>query len=80
MLTLSSTTVRLVVDGLNGLAVAGRLEPVGEIWASIIMDPAAVPMSEAQWIDLQRRLGACVADREPGEIDDDIIAGISARL
>jgi putative addiction module component (TIGR02574 family) len=52
--------------GIDQLSVAQRILLVEEIWDSIAAEPEAIPLTEAQKQDLQRRLATYEADRKAG--------------
>jgi putative addiction module component (TIGR02574 family) len=52
---MSSTLTAL---GIDKLTAAERLRLVGEIWDSIAAEVAAAPLSEAQKLEVDRRLSA----------------------
>ena len=66
--------------GIDQLSVEERLTLVEELWDSIAEDSAAVPLTDAQRAELDRRL----ADHEAHPDDvvswDDVKASIGARL
>jgi putative addiction module component (TIGR02574 family) len=51
-------TVSIKALGLDQLSIADRLQLIEELWQSIEAKPEAVPITEAQKQDLQRRLDA----------------------
>lgn len=54
--------VKLDMDAIRKLTIPERLALVEEIWASIVQDPQAVPVSEAQLEEARHRLSAHDAD------------------
>ena len=66
--------------GIDQLSVEDRLALVDEIWASICADSANVPLTDAQRVELDRR----VADEDafPGDVMpwEEIKASMRARL
>lgn len=52
--------------GIDQLSVAQRLLLVEEIWDSIAAEETAVPLTEAQRQDLERRIAAYEADPKAG--------------
>jgi putative addiction module component (TIGR02574 family) len=52
--------------GIDQLSVAERLLLVEEIWDSIALEQAEVPLTEAQRVDLQRRVAAYEANPKAG--------------
>ena len=73
-------SVSLKSFGIDRLSVEERLTLVEELWDSIAEDSAAVPLTDAQRAELDRRL----ADHEAHPDDvvswDDVKASIAARL
>ena len=66
--------------GIDRLGIEDRLALVEEIWDSIAADSAAVPLTEAQRAELDRR----IADHEanPGDVVswEEVKASITERL
>lgn len=66
--------------GIDQLSVEDRLALVDEIWASICADSASIPLTDAQRVELDRR----VADEDafPGDVMpwEEIKASMRARL
>lgn len=60
--------------GIDQLTVAQRILLVEEIWESIPADPEAVPLTEAQANDLQRRLMAYEANPKAGSTWEEVKA------
>lgn len=52
--------------GLGSLSPADRLALLGELWESLTPDPEAVPLTDAQRRDLDRRLAALDTDPSAG--------------
>lgn len=65
---------------LHDLPVEERLHLVEELWDSIAADQSALPLSEAQRYELDRRLEAYELDRDPGRPAEDVVADIRKRL
>ncbi|HDZ48454.1 MULTISPECIES: addiction module protein [Halomonadaceae] len=65
---------------LHDLPVEQRLHLVEELWDSIAADQSALPLSEAQRHELDRRLEAYELDRDPGRPAEDVVADIRKRL
>jgi putative addiction module component (TIGR02574 family) len=59
-------TVSFPLDDIQKLPIAERLKLVEDIWASIAAEESAVPVTEAQREELQRRLGEY--ERAPGAV------------
>ncbi len=65
---------------LRHLPVAERLRLVEDLWDSIADDQAALPLTLAQQAELEKRLDAYAADRNPGRPAEEVIADIRKRL
>lgn len=61
---------------LKELPVDERIQLVVELWDSIAADQEAVPLTEAQRVELDRRLDAYETDGNPGRLADDALADI----
>lgn len=68
------------VEALRDLPVEQRLHLVEELWDSIAADQGALALTDAQRRELDRRLDAYEADRNPGQSLEDALAGIRKRL
>jgi putative addiction module component (TIGR02574 family) len=60
--------------GILELSVAERILLVEQIWESIAEEEAAVPLTEAQRQDLQRRLAAYEANPKAGSTREEVKA------
>jgi putative addiction module component (TIGR02574 family) len=65
---------------LSELPVDERIKLVEELWDSIAADQQALPMTEAQKAELNRRLDAYEIDRNPGRLASESIADIRRKL
>ena len=65
---------------LNSLPLDERLRLLEDIWDSIAADQKALPLTDAQKSELDRRLDAYEADRNPGRPAKEIIAEIRRKL
>lgn len=65
---------------LRDLPVDQRLRLVEELWDSIAADQAALPLTDEQRAELDRRLDAYEADGERGRPAELVIADIRKRL
>jgi putative addiction module component (TIGR02574 family) len=63
--------------GIDQLTVAQRILLAEEIWDSIPDEAQALPLSEAQKQDLQRRLAAYEADPKTGSSWEEVKARLS---
>lgn len=71
------STIRLV-DILQ-LSVAERLDLVEKIWDTIVASPEALPLTEAQRAELDRRLQAHAQNPVDVETWDEVKANIQQR-
>ncbi len=55
-----------------------RLELAEELWNSLATDPEALPLSDEQAAELDRRVAAYRADRDPGRPWAEVLAEIEA--
>lgn len=67
-------------SALHELPVTLRLQLVEELWDSIAADQGALALSEAQRLELDRRLDAFEIDGDPGRPADITLADIRKRL
>ncbi len=58
--------------GIDRLSVAQRILLVEEIWDSIAAEPEAMPLTDAQKQDLQRRLTAYEANPKAGSTWEEV--------
>ena len=65
---------------LRDLPVEQRLHLVEELWDSIAADQGALALSDAQRLELDRRLDAYEADRNSGQPLEEVLTGIRKRL
>jgi putative addiction module component, TIGR02574 family len=65
---------------LRDLPVEQRLNLVEDLWDSIAADQEALPLTDAQRHELDRRLDRYEADRSPGRPLDEVLADIRKRL
>ena len=65
---------------IQDLPLDERLKRVEDIWDSIAVEQAAVPMTPEQKRELDNRLDAYRAIREPGDPAIEVIEGIRTRL
>jgi putative addiction module component (TIGR02574 family) len=66
--------------GIDQLSAAQRILLVEEIWDSIAAEEAAIPLTEAQKQDLQRRLAACEANPKAGSTWEEVKARLRPYL
>lgn len=65
---------------LRGLPLDERVRLVEDLWDSIAADQAALPLTDDQKLELDRRLNAYEADGTPGRPAIEAIAKIRSRL
>ena len=65
---------------LKKLSIPERIRLVEDIWDSIAEDQSAVPVTEAQKAELDRRLARYEADPDSGRSADDVLREIRSRL
>jgi putative addiction module component (TIGR02574 family) len=65
---------------LRQLPLEERIKLVEDLWDSIAADEKALPLTLEQRAELDRRLDAYEADRNPGRPADEVIADIRRKL
>jgi putative addiction module component (TIGR02574 family) len=65
---------------LRDLPISERIRLVEDLWDSIAADQSALPLTDAQKLELDRRLDAYESDGNPGRLADEAIADIRKRL
>jgi putative addiction module component (TIGR02574 family) len=65
--------------GIDKLSVAERLILVEEIWDSIAVEPEALPLTEAQLAELDRRIASHEANPSAGSSWEEVKARLQAR-
>jgi len=65
---------------LRDLPVEQRIRLVEELWDSIAADQQAIPITDEQRAELNRRLDAYEADGDPGRAAELVLADIRKRL
>lgn len=65
---------------LRNLPIEQRLHLVEDLWDSIAVDQHALPLQDAQRIELDHRLDAYAADGDPGQPAEAVLQGIRKRL
>ena len=65
--------------GIDQLSVAQRVLLVEEIWDSIAEEEEEIPLTEAQRLDLQRRVAAYEANPKAGSGWDDVKARLRGK-
>lgn len=65
---------------LRDLSIEQRMRLVEELWDSIAADQQALPLTDEQRVELDRRLDAYEADGNPGRPAEIALADIRKRL
>ena len=65
---------------LRKLPLEARIRLVEDLWDSIADDQAALPLTDQQREELDRRLEAYERDQEPGRPADVVLSEIRSRL
>jgi putative addiction module component (TIGR02574 family) len=65
---------------LRELPIDERIKLVEDLWDSIVADQQELPLTPEQRAELDRRLDAYEADRNPGRLVSEVIADIRRRL
>ena len=66
--------------GLGILSIGEKLRLVEDIWDSIAADQVALPLTEEQRVELDRRLDAYEFDNIKGRESSEVLAAIKGRL
>ncbi len=69
-----------MASNLRTLPIEERIRLVEDLWDSIASDQAALPLTNEQKLELDRRLEAYEADGNKGSLAGDVIAAIRKRL
>ena len=67
-------------SALRELPIEQRMRLVEDLWDSIAADQSALPLTDWQRAELNRRLDAYEADGDQGRPVDDVLADIRRRL
>ena len=67
-------------DDLHTLPIVERIQLVEDLWDSIASDQGVLPLTDAQRIELDRRLDAYDPDGDKGRKADEVIQDIRKRL
>ena len=65
---------------LRNLPLDERIRLVEDLWDSIASDQKVLPLTPEQKAELDQRLDAYEADRNPGRPADEVIADIRKRI
>ena len=66
--------------GLGTLSIGEKLQLVEDIWDSIAADQTALPLTDEQRVELDRRLDAYKSDNIKGRESSEVLAAIKGRL
>ena len=66
--------------GLHILSIGEKLQLVEDIWDSIAADQSALPLTDEQRLELDRRLDAYESDNIKGRESSEVLAAIKGRL
>jgi len=69
-----------MIGDLRALPIAERIRLVEDLWDSIAADQAALPLTDEQRAELDRRLDAYESDGIKGRVACEVIADIRKRL
>lgn len=69
----------LTTLGLDGLSPEERMSLIEELWDSLTADPEQVSITDAQKVDLDRRLAAFQADPKAGSSWDEVKARLKGQ-
>ena len=67
-------------DDLRTLSIDERMQLVEDIWDSIVADQAALPLTDEQRVELDRRLDAYETDNVKGREASDVVTALKKRL
>ena len=67
-------------SNLKQLPVDERIQLVEDIWDSIASDQESLPLTSKQRVELDKRLDAYEASKNPGKSLDKAVLGIRQRL
>ena len=69
-----------MIANLRTLPIVERIRLVEELWDSIAADQVALPITDEQRAELDRRLDAYESDGIKGRVASEVIADIRKRL
>ena len=69
-----------MIANLRTLPIVERIRLVEDLWDSIATDQVALPMTDEQRAELDRRLDAYESDGIKGRVASEVIADIRKRL
>ena len=69
-----------MADDLRTLSIGERMQLVEDLWDSIAADQTALPLTDEQRIEIDRRLDAYETDKIKGREASDVVATLKKRL
>ena len=69
-----------MADDLRTLSIGERMQLVEDIWDSIAPDQAALPLTDEQRVEIDRRLDAYETDNIKGREASDVVMTLKKRL
>ena len=69
-----------MADDLRTLSIGERMQLVEDIWDSIAADQAALPLTDEQRVELDRRLDAYETDNIQGREASNVVTTLKKRL
>ena len=69
-----------MTDALRTLSIDERMQLVEDIWDSIAADQAALPLTDEQRVELDRRLDAYETDNIQGREASEVVTTLKKRL
>ena len=69
-----------MADDLRTLSIDEKMQLAEDIWDSIAADQAALPMTDEQKVELDRRLDAYETDNIQGHEASDVVTTLKKRL
>ena len=70
----------MMISDLRALSIGERIRLVEDIWDSIAADQAALPLTDEQRAELDRRLDAYESDNIKGREANEALAAIKGQL
>ena len=70
----------MMISDLRALSIGERIRLVEDIWDSIAADQAALPLTDEQRAELDRRLDAYESDNIKGREASEALAAIKGQL
>lgn len=69
-----------MTSNIHELPIEQRLKMVEDIWDSIASDQSALPLTDEQKSELDKRLAAYQADGAPGQLSAEVIANFKQKF